>query len=168
MPLPHLFQIDLFLTSAKVVPNRPLSGICKSADVALCLQAHGGAAGKQVSWAPTCCHHREEACQTEALFPAADPSWLASPAHTSTDPGTKSTLCGVRTTTSFCSNLEVSHGLLRLLIFVNTTQDVRNFIKAEWSIALLGCSVNAYYLMLETGALFIKLSCNWPGVQDIP
>ena len=46
MPLPHLFQIDLFLAFARAVPNCPLSGICKSADVVLCLKAHGGAGGK--------------------------------------------------------------------------------------------------------------------------
>ncbi len=38
MPLPSLFQIDLFLASTRAVPDWPLCGIFKCADVALCLQ----------------------------------------------------------------------------------------------------------------------------------
>ena len=58
--------------------------------------------------------------------------------------------------------------MLCLLIFVKSVQVVCNFIMSAWSNALVGCSVNACHLTLKTGALFMELSCDWPGVQDIP
>ena len=110
-----------------LLPRLLLFGLCCwSSDVALHVQAHGGAGGKQARWPQNCWQpcgpeqpcERQKPCNSDPARTSALSGWLASSACASTAPGTKSDLCIACTNSCFCAWVcKMANGLLCLLIF---------------------------------------------------